>query len=263
MRTSNLSVFVINLQRRPDRLQYMTSQLKDIDVEWERVDAHDIYSVDQAALAREVSVDNHILRMSPGSQCCALTNFDIYRRIVTEGLHAALILQDDVELSHQIKPFLTSLTWLPDDIHLVQFEKYGKLNSSRLMGPALGNMPIEGRTMHRLYSRTAGAACYLITNEGATRILAKKPVLRMPIDHFLFSPNLSPMFDQLGVAVVSPALARQRQSDFRSDIQEERQYRRKTLPMRMRRLWQELNRVPSQLTAMMRVARWQSFGYKK
>lgn len=241
----------------------MASQLKEIGLEWERFAAHDMYSVDQEVLAQEVSNDGHVREMGLGSQCCALTNFDIYRRIVKEGLPAALVLQDDVELSPDIRPFLMSLTWIPDDVHLIQFEKYGKQYSRRLLGPALGVMPIEGRTLHRLFSRTGGAACYLITNEGAARVLAEKPILRMPIDHFLFSPNISSIFNRLGVAVIRPALARQRETGFFSDIEAERQRRRKRLPERLRRLWQEVNLVPSQLAAMAHGARWRSFSYQK
>lgn len=259
----SIPIFIINLERRPDRLEYMAAQLNDIGIAWECIAAHDMNTVNRDILAQEVAADGHVVEMGLGSQCCALTNFDIYRKIVDENFSAALILQDDVELSAEIVPFLTSLDWLPEDIHLVQFEKYGKTDSYRLLGPALGSMPVEGRTLHRLHSRTAGAACYLITHEGATRVLAEKPVMRMPIDHFLFSPNVSPIFHRLGVAVVSPALARQFEDGFVSDIELERQRRRKKLRVRLGRLWQEVNRIPSQLIAIMLGARWRSFGYAK
>lgn len=259
----NIPVFIINLERRPDRLNYMAAQLNDIGIAWECIAAHDMKSVELDLLALEVAADDHAVEMGSGSQCCALTNFDIYRKIVAEGIPAALILQDDIELSAEIVPFLTSVDWLPEDIHLVQFEKYGKTDSYRLLGPSLGSMPLEGCALRRLHSRTAGAACYLITQEGAARVLAEKRVLRMPIDHFLFSPNVSPIFHRLGVAVISPALARQREDGFVSDIEMERQRRRKKLPARLRRLWQEVNRVPSQLIAILLGARWRSFGYTK
>lgn len=241
----------------------MTCQLRDIGVAWEHVAAFDMETVDKERLAREVAPKNHVRYMGPSSQCCALTNFGIYRRMVAEGLPAALVLQDDVELSADIKPFIESLDWVPDGVHVVQFEKYGKVNSKRLLGPSLGVMPAEGRALHRLHSRTGGAACYLITQEGAARILAEKPLLKMPIDHFLFSPNVSCMYERLGVAVVQPALARQREGGFGSDIEGERRQRRKSISERLRRLWQEVNRLPSQLWMLTQGARYQEFGYAK
>lgn len=259
----NIAVFVINLDRRPDRLDFMAGQLRALGLEWQRIAAHDMHTVDPAHLAREVAPDNHIREMGPGSQCCALTNFDIYRRIVADDLPAALVLQDDIEISADIAPFVTSLDWLPAGIDLVQFEKYGKQHSTRLLSPAVGDMPVEGRTLRRLYSRTGGAACYLITRAGATRILENKPVLRMPIDHFLFSPNLSPVFRDLNVHVVTPALARQKEDGFTSDIELERQRRKKRPLDRLRRLWQDLNRAPFHVIEMIHGARWLFFGFRK
>lgn len=256
-----LPIFVINLDRRPDRLEHMAGQLDRLGLKWERVAAHDMERVDDALLSREVALTDARIPMGRGSRCCALTNFDIFRRIVHDALPAALILQDDVELSPRIAPFVASPDWLPEGVDLVQFEKYGRRTSSRLTGPALGRMPAPGTSLHRLHSRTAGAACYLVTRNGARTILSEKPLLDMPIDHLLFSPNVSPLFDRLGVAIVRPALARQRDEDLGSDLAGERARRSKDLANRARRLWQEVNRAPRQLGAMIGGARWRDFGY--
>lgn len=259
----SVPVFVINLDRRPDRLDYMARQLDRLGLRWERVAAHDMQTVDDALLAREVALQGARIPMGRGSRCCALTNFDIHRRILRDDLPAAVILQDDVELSPRIAPFLATLDWLPTGIDLVQFEKYGRRRSRRLTGPALGRMPVDGTSLHRLHSRTAGAACYLVTQAGARTILSEKPVLDIPIDHLLFSPNVSPLFGRLGVAIVRPALARQREEDLGSDLAAERARRGKTLASRARRLWQEVNRAPGQISAMIGGARWRDFGYDK
>lgn len=256
------SIFVINLDRRPDRLQFMAHQLDAMGVSWQRVAAHDMQTVDDDCLAREIALRDHRISMGRGSQCCALTNLYIYRRMMDEDLPGAFILQDDVELSPDIAPFMASLDWLPDGINLVQFEKHGRRRSRRLVGPALGEPPVAGRSLHRLHSRTGGAACYLLTRRGAERVLSEKPVLDMPIDHFLFSPNVSPLFYRLGVAIVRPALACQNTGDLASDLAAERQWRRKSVTSRFRRLWQDLNQMPTQLGAMASGARWLDFSYE-
>jgi glycosyl transferase, family 25 len=262
MRRMTIPVFVINRDRRPDRMQFMSSQLEAMGILWHRVSAIEPETVDQARLSREVLVDNQTF-FGPGSQCCGLTNFDIYRRIVAQNLPAALVLQDDVNLSPDIRPFLETLDWLPGSINLVQFEKYGRKASHRLLSPAVGTPPVADRTLHRLYSRTAGAACYLITQDGASCIMRNEPVLNMPIDHFLFSPNLSPLFDQLNVAVLRPALARQlTHEESHSDIEPDRIRSAKSIRGKLRRLYQETNRTPTQLSAMARGARWLDYTYK-
>lgn len=239
----------------------MAGQLDRIGIGWERVAAHDKLTVDEALLAREVASEGHVIAMGRGSRACALTNFDIYRRMLAEDIPAALILQDDVALSPDIAPFLETLDWVPGDVHVVQFEKYGRPVSRRLMGPSLGRMPVAGRSLHRLHSRTAGAACYLVTQEGARRVIAEKPLLRMPIDHFLFSPNVSPLFDRLGVAVVRPALARQSVETLGSDMEAERTKQPRDLSARLRRLWQDLNRVPGQVIALGKGARLLDYSF--
>lgn len=256
----SLPIFVINLDRRPDRRDFMAAQLDALGLPWERVSAHDMADVDEARLRREVALEGHVIGMGRGSQCCALTNFDIYRQIAAGDAPAALILQDDVVLSPNIAPFLRGLDWLPPGIGLVQFEKYGRRTSRRLLGPALGMMPVPGHSLHRLHSRTAGAACYLVTREAVALILREKPILRMPIDHFLFSPNVSPLFDRLRVAVVQPVLARQVEETLGSELAAERQRRRKGVGARLRRLWQDVNRAPAQVVAMARGARWRAYG---
>jgi len=261
--TSQIPVFVINLDRRPDRLEFMQAQLDGLGVHWSRISALDAQTAPDARIREEVKLSDHRIGMGRGSQCCAITNFDIFRKMEAQQIAAALIVQDDIEVSPDILPYLATTDWIPKDVGLVQFEKYGAKKSTRLAGPVLGAPVSAGRELRRLYSRTAGAGCYLITREAASLILARKPVLDTPIDHFLFSPNVSPLFNALGVAIVTPALAEQKMEDLASDIAAERTRRPKSLPARLRRLWLDVNRVPGQIAAMLRGARWVPFHYRR
>lgn len=253
-----IPAFVINLDRRTDRLQFMTRELGRAGIDWSRVSALDAQSASDQDIAREVRLTGHKIGMGRGSQCCAVTNFDIFRKLVASDAPAALILQDDVSLDPDLRLFLVDLDWLPEDIGLVQFEKFGRPASRRLAGPAI-DCGRAGRSLHRLHSRTAGAGCYLIRRRAAETVLREKPLLDMPIDHFLFSPNVSPLFDRLGVAIVTPALAVQRMQDLSSDMSADRAGRRKGIPARLRRLWQETNRLPQQAWAYARGARMVEF----
>ncbi|MBF9043189.1 hypothetical protein HKCCE4037_07620 [Rhodobacterales bacterium HKCCE4037] len=260
--TPLIPIFLINLDRRPDRLAVMSDQLGSLGLPWVRISAYDMESIDDGILGERVALSGHRIPMGRGSQCCALTNLAIYQRIVDEETPAALILQDDVALSADLVPYATSIDWLPDGVHVVQFEKYGKPSSKRLLGPEFKDATLADRTLHRLYSRTAGAACYLITLDGAKTIINHRGLIDMPIDHFLFSPNVSPVFNDLHVAVVRPAMARQQDDDeLPSDLLSERQKQSKSFAARARRLWQDLNRVPEQLRLMAQGARWLNFEY--
>jgi glycosyl transferase, family 25 len=254
-----IPAFVINLDRRPDRLAFMAPQLDALGVPWHRISALDAKTASDAAIATEVMLTGHRIGMGRGSQCCAVTNFDIFRRIVAEGIPAALIVQDDVALSPDLAPLLEADDWIPEGIGLIQLEHTGRSGSTRLVGPALGPLPVPGHSLRQLHSRTGGAGAFIVTQRAAQIILRDKPVLDAPIDHFLFSPNVSPVYDRLGVALMMPAMAVQRTETLSSDIISERSRRPKSMGASLRRLWSEVNRTPQQVAAMIKGARWQSF----
>lgn len=256
-----IPVYVINLERRPDRLSYMAGQLDRLGLAWKQVPAVDAQTATDAEIGQEVALSGHRVRMGRGSQCCAITNFRIFRALVAGDAPAALVLQDDVQLSPEVAPFLRDATWLPEGIGLIQLEKYGRTQSSRLAGPPLERSPVNGREVRQLYSRTGGAGAFIITRAAARIIVERKGILDVPIDHFLFSPNASWVFDAVGVAIVTPALAVQQQDDFESDIAQERK-RSKPLPARLKRLWMEVNRAPMQAMAWARGARPVPFGFE-
>ncbi len=252
--------FVINLDRRPDRLAHMTGVLGDAGISFNRVSALDAQVATDLEIGLEVDLRRPRIGMGRGSQCCAITNFNIYRDLVGSDHDAALILQDDIVVVPELRDFLTDLTWLPQGVGVVQFEKFGRPRSTRLAGPRQ-DCGRAGRGVHRMYSRTAGAGCYLITRWAAQHILRTKPLLDMPIDHFLFSPNVSPVFADLGVSFVAPAMAVQKMEEIPSDLAKDRRERtaKKTAGQKLRRLGQELNRLPSQIWHMARGARMVEF----
>jgi glycosyl transferase, family 25 len=245
-----IPVFVVNLDRRPDRRAFMASQLDAMGLAWERVSAVDAATAPDAALAPDVALDGHVIRMGRGSQACAATTLALFRRIAASDAPAAVIAQDDTELSPDLAAFVGDVSWIPEGIGIVQFEKWSEHASTKLLGPALGGSPVDGRTIRRLHSRTGGAGCFLVTRDAAARLAAEAPPMRFPIDHLLFNLNLSPLARALGVAIVVPALARQSWDRFASDIVPSTRAQRKSLASRLRRGWYEINLLPAQVAAM-------------
>ena len=258
--TQIIPAYVLNLDRRADRCAHMSAELEAAAISWTRVSAVDAKAVSDEELGQEIQLQDPRIGMGRGSQACAVTNFNIYRRLLASTDRAALIMQDDIAVDAHLRDFLTDLDWLPDTIGLVQFEKFGKPQSTRLAGPR-HDCARAGRGLHKMYSRTAGAGCYLITRKTAQLILETKQLLDMPIDHYLFSPNVSPIFRRLGVGFVAPALAVQKMDEIKSDLSADRKLRKasKSRGQRLTRLSQELNRLPSQALAMIGGARMVDF----
>lgn len=246
-----IPVYLINLDRRPDRRAYMEDQLAAMGLACTRIAAKDAQVVPDAEIATEVALSGHIIRMGRGSQCNALNHFEIMRRLVASGAPAAIVLEDDIELSPDLAGFARDAAWLPAGVGIVRFEKWSRRVTKKLLGPELGPSPVPGRAIRRLFSRVGGSGAYLITREAAARILAGKGVLRHPIDHLLFNLNVSPLAREVGVAMVVPALARQAWGKFASDIAATRTAQPRPLSAQLRRGWFEVNLLPAQLGAVL------------
>ncbi len=246
-----IPVFVINLDRRPDRRDFMARQLDGMGVEWERFPAVDAAAVPEAEMAKTFDLDDPIIRMGPGSRGCTLSHLEVMRRVAAGKAPAALVIEDDLELSPELAGFVRSAGWLPHGIGVIRFEKWSKRRTRKLLGPAIGASPVPGRTLHRLHSRIGGSGCHIVTRDAAARFTDLRGRLRFPIDHLLFNFGLSPAARKVGVAMVLPALARQSWGTLPSDISPAVKAIRKPLLARLRRGWYEVNRAPAQAAAVL------------
>lgn len=248
---SGLPVFLINLDRRPDRRAYMEAQLDAMGLRATRIAARDAETMTDAEIAPEVATSGHLIRMGRGSQCNALNHFEIMRRLIASDAPAAITLEDDIELSPDLAAFAADGDWLPEGVGVIRLEKWSRRVTKKLLGPEIGRSPAPGRSLRRLYSRIGGSGAYVITRGAAARILDGKGVLRHPIDHLLFNPNISPLAREVGVAMVVPALARQAWGKFASDIAATRKAEPRPLAAQLRRGWYEINLIPSQIGAVL------------
>jgi glycosyl transferase, family 25 len=249
--TQALPVYVVNLDRRPDRHAFMAGQLDGMGVAWERIVALDAATAEDAEIGREVALEGHVIAMGRGALCGTISHFDAMRALVRSEAPAGVVLEDDTQVSPDLAGFVSDAGWIPRSIGLVQGEKWSTRQTSKLLGPPLGPPPVPGRSIRRLYSRTGGAGCYVITRAAARRLLSEKGVVRMPIDHLLFNLNLSVLARALGVAMVVPALGRQDWARFPSDISAGREAQTKSIVTHIRRGLSEVRLVPAQFAAML------------
>lgn len=212
----SLPVFVINLDRRPDRLDRMAAQLDGLGVGWERVPGLDAQTAADTDLLPRVAVSDHRLFTRRGSQCLARTNLAIFDRMAVEQIEAAIVLQDDVELAADFAPLAADDAWVPPEHGLVQMEQW-RASGRRLTGPPRGT-PVPGRAVHALYDRAMGAACFLIRGWAAGIVAHHPGPVDVPGDHWLFNPAVSPFFRRVRPAILLPAIARQREAARQSDI---------------------------------------------
>lgn len=241
-----IPIYLINLDRRPDRLAFMAGQLEALGLGFTRFAAIDAQTTSDEDIALRVDPRRALIRMPRGSQCGALSHLGVWQLIADGADEAGIVFEDDMELSPGLVAISRDLAWLPSGVDLVQLERKGS-SRPKLMGPVCGHTP-DDRELRVLHSRAGGAGAYLITRRAAQRFLATTGRLRLPIDHVLFNANISRPARESRIAAILPALARQRREDFASDITPTPV--RPSLSRRLIRGWYEINRLPAQLLLM-------------
>ncbi|MDR0535063.1 MAG: glycosyltransferase family 25 protein [Puniceicoccales bacterium] len=168
----HIGILVINLDRSPERLASVSSQLANLALPWERIPAVDGSMFTLGALPEGYSPDlnrKHFYRpLSLGEIACFLSHRLAWQRISEKAWDAALILEDDCLLSEKLPAALEWLSATPEYWEAVKLRsnKHRPLiNPKSMAGMELGDFlktPVE--TVG--YVLKAGAAQKLLKNTG-------------------------------------------------------------------------------------------------
>lgn len=184
-----LSIFVINMERAVERREKILAHLRGLGLEAEILPAVEGARVPPEDLPPGTHPD-----LSPGEIGCYLSHVRFWEIVVQRGLPHALVLEDDVLCSPRLQEVV--------DEALASGVPFDALRLSALR-------PIRGETLATLSGgerivlptkNPSGTQAYLVTLEGARRMLARLAVLNCPIDdtldlywrHGLRIPVLSP-----------------------------------------------------------------------
>jgi glycosyl transferase family 25 len=188
---ASYSVFVISLERAAERRAHTRRLLRDLDLDGEIVAA-----VDGAALtaADRAAYDGAKARIVYGAEmtdpeiACYLSHYRLYERMVREDIACALILEDDIEASLELKAIINRLLELPESCWSVvrfQSSKHSVLapSSAAAMGRKVADVP--GGGLYRLEINVLGGCGYLIRKAAAERMVDYGRRIFMPIDQTL------------------------------------------------------------------------------
>lgn len=251
-----MRLYLINLDRRPDRLAAMTARAGALGLALTRIAAVDAKTTPAAELDALFAPGGPLGPLPVGDKACFLSHRRAWQAFVATGEAHAVVLEDDVRLSRAARGFLASDAWVPRGAGLIKLEHYGPKGQRVLL---TGFRPAgDGFRLGRMLSRHTGAAAYLIARETAQRLLAETR-FALPVDHLLFNPNNSPLFAGMAPLQLVPAIARQQECvGGKSDIESTRKPLRALSPAYARRelvrFGYDLRLVPRQLAALARGA---------
>ena len=226
-RATAVPIWVINLPRSEQRRDAISAHLRALGLASEivpAVDGHTLSNHDLAEVYSASSALTHIGRaLAPSEIGCALSHLRLYRRMVTENIDRAVILEDDAVVGEGVLEVLSRLAHAPADCELLLLYHDGVI--SRWHRQALSTRYRIGAFTRPVF----GALAYVIRQSAARKILARAYPICVPADHWTGA------HEHAGVRVygLEPVCAQQRHGgdDFAtSTIAEERERYRKMSP---------------------------------
>ncbi len=182
-----MKIYLINLDRHPERLAHMRKQLDG--VAFERISAVD-------GLGRPPTTKG----LSRFELACLESHRTAWRKFLASDESLACFLEDDVHVKPGFAALLNGAKWPPRDAHAVKLDTYfQKVRLGERMSAS------GGREIARLYSRHESAAAYILSREGAKRYLELTASASQPADYAVF-PNM-PRRLGLSIYQLVPAVA--------------------------------------------------------
>lgn len=192
IKLKNIPTFVINLDGKQNRYQRTRDIFKQDLPLIQRKPAVNGRSLNDDTIRKAlsfrtyyqrkqpISVLNMKLIRSPGEIGCWLSHIEIWQKMVEESIPMAIVFEDDVIKGKQYDP-----------IRLQNAINEALQNHPQLTMLVLGTSPTKKVRYHKLESGLhqllgfSGTWAYLITLEGASKLLEKSLPLEVPIDVFL------------------------------------------------------------------------------
>lgn len=197
-----MQVYVINLDRRPDRLQHMNQQLEQLGISFERIAANDGMDPAVALMAKQCAPGMNGKVMPANAYACFQSHRSAWRRISESSHPYGIVMEDDLILKPGISEMIRD-SWVPSDTDIVKLETCEvRLHVDKGDGIRVGT-----RSLRRLRSRHAGTGCYVISRKTAGQIYSEtEHGVCDPVDEYLFNPA-SPLFSTLTIYQIFPSPA--------------------------------------------------------
>jgi glycosyl transferase, family 25 len=182
-----VKIYLINLDRNPERLAHMREQLNG--VAFERISAVDGSNAPPTTKG-----------LTRFELACLESHRSAWRKFLASDESFACFLEDDLHVKPGFAALLSGSKWPPKDAHAVKLDTYfQKVRLGERMSAS------DGHEIARLYSRHESAAAYILSRDGATRYLELTERANQPADYAVF-PN-TPRRLGLSIYQLIPAVA--------------------------------------------------------
>lgn len=182
-----MKLFLINLDRNPNRLAHCVKAFSDVSLTFERVPAVDGKILDNIFIE---SIEFNKSWPNPNNSeiGCFMSHRICWEKLVDSEDGYAAIFEDDIFLSEDSYKYLRDCSWIPKDVGLLRLETYNTRGYFHRWWKKL----VLDRMIWKCQSFQPGTGGYIISREVANQLLStNKNYIPAPIDHFLFDPKCS------------------------------------------------------------------------
>lgn len=202
---ANCSIFVVSLPNATARRMAFSARAEGCGLNWNFFDAYDrlLPSLDYCERDAIIHTGRPLHTRELG---CYSSHFALWEKIASSDMPQAIILEDDVVLDWNFARVLLSRDMAAENIH------YLKLYYMRAVPFRMLRDPFLGRNLVRFSGFAYGMQAYLLTREGAQRLVEKLRHVSRPVDDELDRdwnhglPNLAvfpfPAFESLGPSTI-------------------------------------------------------------
>lgn len=180
-----MKIYLINLDRSPERLARMTEIFSDLGLEFTRLPAVDGACLTQVELdAIAPTRTSGPVKLTVGDVGCFLSHIECWRLIAEGENECAAIFEDDLHFSNSFADFMSDTSWLPGKFDVIKietsFETVGVLRRVELS--ALGHSLFSLETKHN------GTGGYIFSKDFARRMIERCKVVETTVDYAIFDP---------------------------------------------------------------------------
>ena len=185
-----IPVFVINLRREKTKRETMRRRLTSLGIEPVFVEATDGRELDENSLKKVYSAQKAVevfkRELSRGEVGCALSHLSIYWRMEEEGLEKAVILEDDAVVCDDFPAILKHLDEVPPHCECLLLGYDADIVREIFLYTSFwGSRKYFGKYRLKRFVKVAfGTYGYMITLQGARKLLAQIETVDKPIDHY-------------------------------------------------------------------------------
>lgn len=203
-------VYVINMEKSHDRLQYITNHLNEKNIKWERFNAIDGKKIQNDQLETNVGklCQNFCSKPMIG---CALSHKTLWQTVLDNNLQSALIMEDDVEiLDDYTQTIINAWKQLPSDWDILLLGCAGLCNKNgyndvsnflfNIVQPFKNKKSINCKNIF-IPDFPTGFFCYAVSKNGCKKLLDIIDKVNYHVDY-----QVSNNFDRINIYAIDPKI---------------------------------------------------------